>query len=61
MPRLLRQQLLRLAHESRTALVLDLVLLDYRCVLGLDDARAALDALGRRPGQGVLVGCSLTW
>jgi hypothetical protein len=51
MSSLLRKKLLRLSHESRTTLVLDLVLLYDRGILGLDDAGAALDALGRRPGD----------
>lgn len=40
MPRLLRQQLLRLCHQATRTLVLDLVLRDERCFLGLDDAGA---------------------
>jgi hypothetical protein len=40
MPRLLRHERLSLANQAGTGLVLDLVLLDERCFLGLYDACA---------------------
>ena len=55
MPRLLREHLLRVAHEPRTALVLDLVLCYDRRFLGLDDAGAGLFARDRGPRDKMLV------